>query len=158
MKAHFLFPHRFKKYGWVLFVPTFLLGAYLYVTGFDFDEYLEMTVLSVYEDDWIFGNGFFKLIQNGIADETLTFLIIVGALLVGFSKTKSEDEYISKIRYESFVWAVYFNFAIVLFATLFFYGFAYFHVMVGNIFTILIFFIVRFHYKLYKTNTWTDEE
>lgn len=158
MKTHFLFPHRFKKFGWLLFVPAFLLGTYLYVSGFDFDEHLKVFVFSIYEDDWVFGKEFFKPIQNGIADEILTFLIIVGALLVGFSRTKQEDEYISKIRYESLVWATYFNFAVVLFATLFFYGFSYFHVMVGNIFTILIFFIVRFHFELYKLNSSKDEE
>jgi hypothetical protein len=158
MKTHFLFPHGFKKFGWLLFVPAFLLGTYLYVSGFDFDEHLKVFVFPIYEDDWLSDKGFFKPIQNGIADEILTFLIIAGALLVGFSKTKREDEYISKIRYESLVWATYFNFAVILFSTLFFYGFAYFHMMVGNIFTILIFFIVRFHYKLYKANISTDEE
>ncbi|PKP40578.1 MAG: hypothetical protein CVT96_08315 [Bacteroidetes bacterium HGW-Bacteroidetes-13] len=158
MKTQFLFPHRFKIFGWMLFVPTFLIGTYLYVTDFEFDEHLKLPVFSIYNDDWIFSKGIFKFIENGVVDELLTVLIVIGALLIGFSKTRKEDEYISKIRYESLVWATYFNFAVILFSTLFFYGFAYFHVMVGNIFTILIFFIVRFHYKLYKANISTDEE
>jgi hypothetical protein len=65
----------------------------------------------------IWQNAFFKFIENSILDEILTIGIIVGGILVGFSKLKEEDEMISKIRYESLVWATYLNYAIILFLT-----------------------------------------
>ncbi|MCD8519109.1 MAG: hypothetical protein LRY32_06310 [Flavobacterium sp.] len=38
-------------------------------------------------------------------DELLLVVCLFGGLLVGFSKTKNEDEMISHIRYSSLVWA-----------------------------------------------------
>ncbi len=77
-------------------------------------------------------------------------MIIISSLLVAFSEEKSEDEYISKIRLESLVWAVYFNFAILLLSFLFVYGLYFLWVMIFNMFTVLLFFIVRFNWQISK--------
>ena len=96
--------------------------------------------------------NYFTFVENGILDEFILISIIVGALLVGFSKTKNEDEYISKIRYESLVWATYFNFTLIILSTVFVYGFQYFNILLANVFAMLLFFIIRFHYMIYKLN------
>ena len=86
-------------------------------------------------------------------DEIATIGSIVGLILIAFSKVKVEDEYVSKIRLESLQWAVYFNFAMLILATLFVHGMAYFQVIIFNIFTPLVFFIVRFYYILFIKNS-----
>jgi hypothetical protein len=97
--------------------------------------------------------------KNNVLNEILGILIIIGALLVAFSKEKTEDEYIAKTRLESLVWATYFNYGILLIAILFVYDLAFFWVMVFNMFTLLLFFIVRFNYMIFKLNkTETNEE
>lgn len=78
--------------------------------------------------------------------------MILGGILIGFSKLQDEDEMISKIRYESLVWATYFNYGLILFFTLFIYGIPYLNILFYNMFTLLLFFIIRFHYMIYKLN------
>jgi hypothetical protein len=152
MKTHFLFPNQFKNIGWLLFVLSVLGTLFISVFNKSTDDYLNITVFSIYQDSIGEIPGFFKFIKNSIVDEILTVGIIVGGVLVGFSKTKNEDEYISKIRYESLVWATYLNYGIVIFFTLFIYGLTYLNVLFYNMFTLLLFFIIRFHYMIYKLN------
>ncbi|WP_353084630.1 hypothetical protein [Flavobacterium sp.] len=152
MKTHFLFPNQFKNTGWLIFVLSVLGTLFISVFNKSTDDYLNITVFSIYQDSIGEIPGFFKFIKNSIVDEILTVGIIVGGILVGFSKTKNEDEYISKIRYESLVWATYLNYGIVIFFTLFIYGLPYLNVLFYNMFTLLLFFIIRFHYMIYKLN------
>jgi hypothetical protein len=53
---------------------------------------------------------FIGIVNNNILNEILGVVIILSLLVVAFSKEKSEDEYISKIRLESLVWSVYLNY------------------------------------------------
>lgn len=158
MKTHFLFPNQFKKIGWILFVPSLVIGIFLYTNSFNFDEYFKTNVFAILNDELFSKNNYFSIIKNGILDEMILIFIIVGGILVGFSKVKREDELISKIRYESLVWAVYFNFGIMLFSTIFIYGTMYFNILIMNIFSMLFFFIIRFHYMLYKLQKSIQDE
>jgi|688.fasta_scaffold348441_3 hypothetical protein len=152
MKTHFLFPNQFKNLGWLLFIPSVIATLIISVLNISTDDYLSFIVFSIYQDSIGEIPGFFKFIENSILDEILTIGIIVGGILVGFSKLKEEDEMISKIRYESLVWATYLNYAIILFFTLFIFGLPYLNVLFYNMFTLLLFFIIRFHFMIYKLN------
>lgn len=156
MKTHFLFPNKFKTLGWILFVPSLILFLLQLLEVFPIDDgtsFLNVKTIAIYNDLWLFNEkGFFKIISNNISDEIITICIIIGGLLIAFSKLKNEDEMISKIRYESLVWATYFNYAIFIFCTLFIFGMVYLNVLYLNIFTLLLFFIIRFHYMIYKLN------
>ena len=90
------------------------------------------------------------MVNNNILNEIFGILIIISSLFVAFSKEKSEDEYISKIRLESLVWAVYFNYGILLFSILFVFDFSFLWVMIFNMFTVLLFFIIRFNWQISK--------
>lgn len=158
MKTHFLFPNQFKNLGWLLFVPSVLATLLISIFNITTDEYLNITVFSIYQESIGEIPGFFKLIKNSIVDEIFTIGIIVGGILVGFSKLKDEDEMTSKIRYESLVWATYLNYGIILFFTLFIFGLPYLNVLFYNMFTLLLFFIIRFHYMIYKLNTINHDE
>jgi uncharacterized membrane protein len=78
--------------------------------------------------------------------------------MVGFSKEKNEDEFITNLRQSSLYWAVIVNYILLLFAFVFLYGIAFLNVMLYNMFTILIIFIVRFNYVLYRTSKWKPDE
>jgi hypothetical protein len=158
MKTHFLFPNQFKNFGWLLFIPSVIATLIISALNISTDEYLNISVFSIYQDSIGEIPGFFKFIKNSIVDEILTIGIIAGGILVGFSKLKEEDEMISKIRYESLVWATYLNYAIILFFTLFIFGLPYLNVLFYNMFTLLLFFIIRFHYMIYKLNTSNHDE
>ena len=109
-------------------------------------------MFAIYSGDFLGGTESFGFVKDNISDEILGILFIVGAILVAFSKEKHEDEFIAKIRMESLVWATYINYAILIFCMLFFYNIGFLYVMIFNMFTVLLLFILRFYYLLYRSN------
>jgi hypothetical protein len=150
MKTRFLLSHKLKSIGWILFITGFILGVILMINDFDYPNW-EMNVFPLIGENDIFSKTPLTWNKSNIADELAAVLLIVGGILVAFSKTNDEDEFISKIRMESLIWATYVNYLVLLVAILLLFDFTFFNVMVCNMFTILIFFIVRFHYMLYKS-------
>lgn len=158
MKTNFLFPNSWKIVGWLLFIPGIILvliGSFL---NLSIDDLLQTQVWALYSDPLLGTSGWFEWVENGIADELLTVMVIGGGLLVGFSKMKNEDEMIASLRYESLVWATYLNYGIILFTTLFVFGVAYMNVLIHNLFTLLFFFILRFHYRIYCVSKSAEHE
>ena len=159
MKTRFLLPRAFNKIGWVLFIPALLIVIIMSVGNLEIDNHFEVDVFAVADNGFLSETSTFSIIKNGISDEILLVMIILGGLFVGFSKQKNEDEFTAQVRYESLVWAVYVNSAVMLFATIFIYGTYYLNVMMANLFTLLFFFVFRFHLKLFKLNkAMSDEE
>lgn len=158
MKSRFLFSHKYKPFGWFLFLIGLVLGIILMFNDIDYPKW-EMNVFPLIGENDIFSKTPFTWNKDNIADELAAILLIIGGILVAFSKTKDEDEFISKIRMESLIWATYINYLVLLFAILFVFDLAFFNVMICNMVTILLFFIIRFHYVLYKSKKIvTDEE
>ncbi len=154
---NYLLSNKFKKPGWILFILGIVLGVIHAFNDFESDLFT-VNVISLFHDDIIFSenDGIVSIIEDSIVDELLSLMIIIGGLMVGFSKEKIEDEFISKIRLSSLKWAILINYGILLFATLFFYHTNFMSVMIYNMFTPLIIFIVRFNYIVYK-NTGHEE-
>ncbi len=150
MKSKFLFPNYFKKIGWLILIPSSILGL---LTLFELVEFnfLQVNVFAIYSSGFLGSDTFFGVVTNNITDELFGILFIIGAIFVGFSKEKHEDEFIAKTRTESLVWSVYANYIILIFCMLFFYELGFYYIMIFNMFTILIFFIVRFKYMIYKS-------
>ena len=151
MKSRFLFSHNLKGIGWALFGLGVVFGMIAWITEYDFDENFQIKVFALVDEGFMSSESYFKVIENGIVDELICVLILVGGILVGFSKAKEEDEFISRIRSESLIWATYVNYAVLLFSVVFVYGITFFNILIYNMFTSLIFFILRFHYVLYKS-------
>lgn len=153
MKSRFLFNNKYKPLGWVLFICGLVLGIILTNNEYEILD-LTVKVFNITGGDDIGFDGIPKgnsrWILNNISDEVTSVLLIIGGVLVSFSKTKDEDEYISKIRMESLIWATYVNYGVLLFTIIFIYGGDFLDVMIYNMFTMLVFFILRFHYVLYK--------
>lgn len=157
MKSYYLFPNALKLPGWLLFIPGIILGL-VYVFLEPEPEFLNIKVLSIYDEPLFGKSRFFTFIDNNLFDEIAGIMIIIGGLLVSFSREKNEDELIARIRLESLVWATYVNYAILVFAIIFIYDMLYLWVLVFNIVTIIIFFIIRFNWALYKFKTQVSHE
>ena len=154
MKSTYLLPYKFKLIGWILFTLGLIGGVVLLVNDYE-SEFLTIKVITVFNDS-IFNNdnyGFFKIIENSIFDEIIAIAIIIGGLLIGFSREKVEDEFIYKLRKDSLAWAIIFNYIVVMFAILFIYGLTFFHVLIFNMFLPLLFFILRFTFLKLKYNS-----
>lgn len=94
---------------------------------------------------------YFSVSRVAFYDTFLCLLFLVGLMCIAFSKTKREDEYINSIRLNAWLWAVLINVSLVCVSFLLFYGMSFFFIIAGNLFSLLIIFILRFHYLLYKT-------
>ena len=141
MKTNYLFPFKFKRIGLFVLIPLLILGIVNMFQNFEFDL-LNIKVFALYDDQFFGKDLIFGITQNNIFDELLSIGIIFSASLVAFSREKTEDEYISKIRYESLLWATYLNYTVLIFSIIFFYGSSFFWIMTVNLFTILLFFII----------------
>ena len=149
MKTSYLFPHKYKKIGWAIFIPFSILGLIMLITNLE-PSFLDASVPAFFVDE-IFGKkSFFGIVENNLLNELVGILVIVSGLLVAFSKEKQEDEFIEKIRLESLVWATFVNYGILLLAMVLVYDISFIWVMIFNMFTILIFFIVRFNWQIQK--------
>jgi hypothetical protein len=138
MNAKWLFPHRFRLIGWLLFIPSILLGLANRYTEFRFEQ-LDVS-------GWLM----FGEIGNNLTDEVAGLGVIVGLLLIAFSKEKVEDEMISRIRLEALQWSVYANYLLLAIAMLTVYSTAFLEVMIYNMFTVLLVFIGRFRWLLHR--------
>lgn len=155
MTTPFLLAHKYKTLGWILLILGLLGGIYLLFNDLESDL-LKVPVFSIFNEPIIGEKGSFHIIENSIFDELTSILIIIGGLIVGFTKEKIEDEYIAKLRTESLIWAIVFNYAVLFLGIVFVYGLSFFQVLVFNMFTPLFFFIIRFNFLKLKSNS--DEE
>lgn len=155
MTTTFLLPHKYKTLGWFLLAIGLIGGIYLLFNDLESDL-LKVPVFSIFDEPIIGQKGTFHIIENSIIDELTSIFIIIGGLLVGFTKEKIEDEYIAKLRTESLIWAIVFNYIILFLGIMFVYGLSFFQVLVFNMFTPLLFFIIRFNFLKLKSNS--DEE
>ncbi len=135
MKPKYLLPHIYKKIGWVITIPFLLYAIYSYILGNIFS--LPYEADSVESDFPLLGT----IILIGL---------LGGLLLVSFSKERTEDEYIGRLRMESLQLAVIINYILLILAALSLFGLDFLSVMVYNMFTILLIFIIRFNFLLYR--------
>ncbi len=157
METKFLLPNAFKRIGWMLVILMFVPGLIFMFDTLEF-KFLDFRVFAIYDSMFPGPGVVFGMTRNNISDEIVGILFLLGAVFVAFSREKQEDEFIARIRLDSLVWAVYVNYAILLFCFLFFYGFGFMTVMILNMFSVLIFFIARFYFILFKTKNFNQNE
>ncbi len=151
MSGELLLSNKFKKIGWILLIPSAILGIYLSILNFE-PEWLNSKVFALIYSEPFGRWQFFRIIEVNLTNTLTGVLFIIGGVLVGFSKLKREDESFSRIRLSSLLWAVWVNYLLLLIAFLFIYGTAFLTIMIYNMFTFLILFIGRFYFMLYKKN------
>lgn len=141
MKNTLLLPSKYKVIGWVTFLLFVSLGlACMYwdfkIPGFQFFYPTK--------------NHFLDFSDYNLTNELALTGIILGLLMVAFAKEKTEDEYISQLRLRSWQWSVLVSYAIVIIIIFTHYGFGFLSGLIHNIFTVLLVFIIKFNWSLYK--------
>jgi hypothetical protein len=151
MKNTLLLPHRWRIAGWALTLPA--LAAGIYLMTLDGMDYLKVT-LPGWLAQFLWAENFVDHSSNGqlqlyILDEIVTFSLLIGLSLLGFSKEKIEDEWVQKVRLDSLQWAILVNTALLLAFTLLVHGLSFLGVMIYNMFTPLLIFVGRYYYVLH---------
>lgn len=131
MKKDFLFPHSLGIPGWIISIVCLPVGVWMLVEndGGKVDPY-----------GWL--GGYFPTV--------LTVVLILGLLMVAFSREKAEDEYVTKLRASSLVWAIIANYVLLLLFTLLVYDLDYVYVLIVNLFTPLLLYILKFRTAVWK--------
>lgn len=148
MKTNLLFPNKFKLVGWIILSISTIAGFFFITEIFEF-KFLENTkVFAIFSSMFLTEDVCLGVTTTNLSDEIISVLFIIGAMFVAFSREKVEDEFVAKIRMESLMIATYISYAILTFCIFFFYGLGFFYVMIFNMFTVLVIFILRFYYML----------
>jgi len=139
MKSRFLFPR------WCL-----ILGIVLFVFGVS-AAFIVYTSSSYY-------NSINDINKMGDVDKVIDAYsgcvpaIIIGLLLIAFSKEKIEDEQIAQLRLDSLQWAVYINYCVLVICFFLIHGIGVLSVVALSVLTPIVFFIIRFRWKIYQLN------
>jgi hypothetical protein len=135
-----LFPHRFQEVGWIIFSISAAVGAII------MSDYYGINLLP--------DNHYLGYVLNNIAIVGIS----IGAILVTCSREKVEDEMIQHLRLNSLLIALYVNYAILIVCSLVIYDLAFLDVMLYNMFTILLIFMVVFRWKIWRVKKATENE
>lgn len=137
-----LLSYRWKIVGILLAT----LGIILLITYFWFDFRFKIPVFAVYSV--FLETKTFEVFRTNFADELIMLLLIPGLGLIIFSKEKKEVEGIDQLRLNAFAKALIANMVILLFSVLFIYGSAFMAILVVNILSFFIFYLIFFYVKL----------
>ncbi|MCC8424420.1 hypothetical protein [Mucilaginibacter sp. UR6-11] len=144
MKTRFLFPHKWRYAGLVLL----FLGVLIRLL----DSYCTDALISWQNTHPLIYGQNVAVFASDAAAASFIICFILGLMLFGFSKEKIEDEQIAQLRLDSLQWAVYINYAIFILCAVFVHGFSFISIIAYNTITPLIFFIIRFRWKIYSLN------
>jgi len=163
MKTTYLFPAWAKYLGAILAVPGFILGYLVVYQNYSIPG-LELRLRNK--------STLFLSSAENFTDEMALTLVIVGLLLMAFSRTKKEDELTAKIRLNSLYWAILTNYILyACFILLVFVGNLLkspplnklidsftnnLEYTVYNFFVPLVIFIGRFYFLLYRNKNEYD--
>lgn len=140
-------PNNIRIYGWVILLFGLILGVIRFYFGVK-PEFLNIKVFAVYSK--YFETNYFKVIENHVSEELTALLILVGLFVISFTKEKIENESVSAIRYKSFILTFYINTLIIVLSFLFVYGFGFINILVINVFSPFIIYIILSRYFLSK--------
>lgn len=149
MKPLKLLPHYFKNIGWIIFIPSLILGI---ASLTDLFQFADIPIPVFYNSGFLSNEnkGFFLDAHVSVLQNLAGIFIIIGGTLVGFSKEKIEDEYISNLRLKSVFWSLIVSYAIVLLLFLTVFGTLFFTLMIFIMFLPLVLYVFRFNFLLLK--------
>ena len=139
----------------VCYEKGFLVSACVAGTGMDTDRLFGAAGLAWSIDFvvWYTPDGKMQQVSDllgGWIDEVIVIGLMAGLLLVAFSRERDEDEYTTRLRASSLVWAVLADSLFVLLATCFLYEFAYLYALFLQLFLLLVLYIVKFRTAVWR--------
>jgi hypothetical protein len=96
---------------------------------------------------------YFAVIRTNVFEEIIFLVYFSGFLLTAFSKEKAEREEYAKLRGEAWQSAILINSALLVFGTIFLYGKGFMMLIIYNVFSVFIFYLLVFYLKKWKLKT-----
>jgi len=89
--------------------------------------------------------------QTNLADELAFIFTLAGLLWLVCSREKKEGPETDTLRYKALVYSVLINSGFLLFSVLFIFGIGFIHVMIVNLFSQVVFYLV-----IFRILRWSD--
>lgn len=140
-----LLPHSYKKIGWILFVPSAILAIVALFNALP--DNLLTTKMPTFLGGAIIESGDY---HNDWLNEIYIVGLALSLLFIGFSKEKDEDELIAMIRLSSIAFAAKASTIVLIIGTLIIYGLHYLTYVFIYLFVMMLIFIGKYQYELYK--------
>ena len=159
-------PYGFKCAGWWILAVALVIALFYVIMP---ESIIADGVLPRSLNDFraLFGmpalplhDGFFSGFdaESDLVSTFLAALLLVGGVFVGFSRNRDEDEYISYVRYESLIIALYANSIVLLVSLFLVWGIPFLYVMMYNMFTSLYIFIIFFYVRIWFNKRFMQHE
>lgn len=142
-----LFPNWCRRLGFVFILSGSIVSFLIYVLDRK-PAFLNIKVFAVFS--YYFEKKYFSFIQNDAGEEIIIILILVGLLLVSFSKLKAESELTAMIRIKAIFLSVYINTFFLVLSAAFIYGMGFMAITVINCFSLLLINLFVFQVILLK--------
>ena len=144
MTKELLLPHSFKKIGWVILIPTLLLGVLMLIDGFNgYPTYLMPAQ----------GTACYETLCSATTGRALNNIALVGICIGGIFVACSRE------RLNALLTALYVNYALLIATALCTYDLSFLYVMIYNLLTMLLIFLAVFRWKLWRLkHAVADEE
>lgn len=147
MNFKFFLPHKIKIVGMFLFILGIISSYLRFGLGIK-PSFLTVSVFSIYSS--FLETKTFQIITNNISEEIVILLLLIGLLLINFSKEKSESDLVTSFRFKALINSILINSVILIFSTLFVYGFAFVSVLMVNMFSQLILYQIIFRFLIFR--------
>ena len=142
----FLLPGRLKLQGSILIFIGSFLGIVRFWYGIK-PDFLNFKMFAIYSS--YLQSKTFEVVTNQMSEEVVGILILSGLFMVAFAKEKNENHRISAFRLKSFFISFYLNTLFLILAMIFTFGFGFVYMMIVNLVSWLLIYIVSFRILIY---------
>lgn len=147
MKTIQLLPNSYKRWGWLILIPSMIVGLVCLFNG-KISYEVELPVL--YNSGFMDDPGFFVKTHVDVVTNGVGLLVIIGAVLVGFSREKEEDEYLQQLRLRAVFWSLIVSYTIFFVLMLTVFGLQFFNLMIILLYFPILIYIFLFNFYLYN--------
>lgn len=148
MKSY-LFPAYFKKVGVIMFIPfaVLLIGS---LTPWELMD-VNGKMFAIRSTGFMEKTEYFTWVDTSITFNLGLIGVLISLLFAAFARERIEDEFVTKIREQSLVWAVMVNYGLILLVFLFIFGYDVIYCIFANTYTLLILFIIKFNVAMHRS-------
>jgi hypothetical protein len=133
--------------GIIFFIGGVVAGISRFYLGVK-PKLLNMKAFAFYS--YYIDEKYMEIIKNNYGEEITGFLLITGLFLFAFSREKNEKDEYCILRMKALAASFYLNFAFLLAALLFTYGFAFMYMLMFNMGFGLLAYITVFQVLLFR--------
>lgn len=149
MRDNYLFPQKYRIYGWVI-VCVAIISTIAYSISWRCFHWMLVVKMPVIYNGFETQGFFTTALCTPIY--IIMALLVIGLLLVGFSREKVEDEFVAFVRMRSMVWAAKVSAVVFILTDLLLFGISFPYGACSIFIFFLFLFVIKFRIALCRFN------